>query len=86
MAETLMDANFMTLIFILGLVSSVVAGAVVKYAVEKRISKKSRPKCGRGECGEFGWSIVRKDSDTCHAVCKKCGWTSHFDVKRQQVD
>ena len=81
-----MDANLMTLIFIVGLVLSVVAGAVVKYFIEKTISRKSRPKCGRGQCGELGWSIVRKDAETYHAVCRKCGWMSHFDVKRQQVD
>ncbi len=76
----------MTLIFIMALVLCVVAGAVVKYAIEKTVSKNNRPRCARGQCGELGWSIVRKDSETCHAVCKKCGWTSHFDVKRQQVD
>lgn len=85
-AGKLMEASFMTLIFIAGLVLSVVAGAAVKYAIEKTISIKGRPKCGRGQCGEQGWSIVRKDADTYHAVCRKCGWTSHFDVKRQQVD
>jgi hypothetical protein len=76
----------MTLIFIVGLVLSVLAGALVKCFIERTISRKSRPKCGRGQCGELGWSIVRKDSETCHAVCVKCGWVSHFDVKRQQVD
>ena len=85
-AGKLMDANFMTLIFIAGLVLSVIAGAVVKYAIEKTVSKKGRTRCARGQCGEQGWSIVRKDADTYHAVCRKCGWTSHFDVKRQQVD
>ena len=77
---------YMTLIFILGVVFSVLAGAVVKCAVEKRISKKSRARCGRGQCGELGWSLVRKDSEACHALCLKCGWISHFNVKQQQVD
>ena len=57
----------MTLIFILGVVFSVLAGAVVKCAIEKNISKKTRPRCGHGQCGELGWSIVRKDSEACHA-------------------
>jgi len=76
----------MTLIFILGVVFSVLAGAMVKCAIEKTIAKKTRPRCGRGQCGELGWSIVRKDSEACHAICLKCGWVSHFNVKQQQVD
>jgi hypothetical protein len=76
----------MTLIFIIGVVFSVLAGAMVKCAIEKTISKKTRPRCGRGQCGEPGWSIVRKDSEACHAICLKCGWISHFNVKQQQVD
>ena len=78
--------EYMTLIFIIGVVFSVLAGAMVKCAVEKTISTKTRPRCGRGQCGELGWSSVRKDSEACHAVCLKCGWISHFNVKQQQVD
>jgi len=29
---------------------------------------------------------VRKDSEACHAICLKCGWVSHFNVKQRQVD
>ena len=76
----------MTLIFIVGVVFSVLAGAMVKCAIEKRISKKAHSRFGRVQCGELGWSIIRKDSEACHAVCLKCGWTSHFNVKEQQVD
>jgi hypothetical protein len=84
--RTLGFPDDMTLIFIIGVIFSVMAGAMVKCAIEKTIANKTRPRCGRGQCGELGWSIVRKDSEACHAVCLKCGWTSHFNVKQQQVD
>jgi hypothetical protein len=76
----------MTFLFIMGLVLSVVAGALVKCAVERAVSKSSHPKCGKGQCGELGWTVLRRDFETCHAACVKCGWISHFDVKRQHVD
>jgi hypothetical protein len=82
----LANSNLMTFLFFAGLVLSVVAGALAKCAVERAVSKNRHPKCARGQCGELGWKVVRRDSDTCHAVCIKCGWISHFDAKRQQVD
>ncbi|MGA7216220.1 MAG: hypothetical protein WBX20_18610 [Terrimicrobiaceae bacterium] len=76
------DLKYMTLLFIAGLVLSVFAGALAKCAVEKIVSKKKNSKCGGGRCGEFGWSLVRKDSESCHALCAKCGWVSHFDIEK----
>ena len=76
--------NFMTFLFISVLILSVFAGALVKYAVEKSLSKTGPRKCTGGRCGEFGWTLVRRDSESCHAVCAKCGWMSHFDIKQWQ--
>ena len=42
-SDTRTITGFMTLIFIVGLVLSVIAGAVVKCAIEKKISKTSQP-------------------------------------------
>jgi hypothetical protein len=74
----------MTFLFIAMLILSVFAGALVKYAVEKILSKTGRRKCMGRRCGEFGWTLVRKDSESCHAKCVKCGWMSHFDIKQWQ--
>lgn len=72
----------MIFLFIVGLGLSVFAGALVKYAVERRLLKQRSRKCSEGRCGELGWVLVRKDEDSCHAVCVKCGWMSHFDTKK----
>ena len=70
----------MIFLFIVGLILSVIAGALVKCAVEKEFFSRTGPrKCAGRRCGDFGWTLVRKDSESCHAVCAKCGWTSHFD-------
>jgi len=82
--RNLKNHNSMTFLFIAVLILSVFAGALVKYAVEKIPSKTGRHKCSRGRCGEFGWTLVRKDSESCHAKCVKCGWMSHFDIKQWQ--
>jgi hypothetical protein len=80
--DRLLDLKHMTLLFIAGLALSVFAGALAKCAVEKIVSKRSRSRCGAGRCGAFGWTLVRKDSESCHALCAKCGWISHFDIKK----
>ena len=74
----------MMFLFIVGLSLCVLAGALVKYAVEKTFSKTSPRKCSGGRCGDSGWALVRKDSESCHALCVKCGWMSHFDIKHWQ--
>jgi hypothetical protein len=75
----------MIFLFIVGLILSVLAGALVKYAVEKEIFSRTGPRrCAGGRCGDFGWTLARKDSESCHAVCAKCGWMSHFDIKQWQ--
>ena len=84
-ALTLISLKVMIFLFIVGLILSVLAGALVKYAVEKEIFSRTSPrKCGGGRCGDFGWTLVRKDSESCHAVCVKCGWINHFDIKQWQ--
>ena len=76
----------MIFLFIAGLSLSVFAGALVD-AVEKTISKTGPHRCRGGRCGTLGWGVVRKDAESCHAVCIKCGWVSHFDLKQwQQVE
>lgn len=73
----------MIFLFIAGLILSVLAGALVKYAVEKEIFSRNGPrKCAGGRCGDSGWTLVRQDAESCHAVCVKCGWMSHFDIKQ----
>ena len=77
----------MIFLFIAGLSLSVFAGALLKYAVEKTISRTGPRRCRGGRCGELGWAVVRKDAQSCHALCVKCGWISHFDLKQwQQVE
>lgn len=71
----------MTVFFIALLVLSVFAGALVKCAAERGLSER-HAKCGH--CGELGWILIRKDSQSCHAKCVKCGWMSHFDIKHWQ--
>ena len=72
----------MIFLFIVGLALCVFAGALVKYAVEKTVSRECPRRCSGGRCGEFGWALMRKDDDSCHAICIKCGWMSHFDTKK----
>jgi hypothetical protein len=50
------------------------------YLREKLCRRDSR-KCPARECGEYGWTIARQDAESCHALCIKCGWLSHFDSK-----
>jgi hypothetical protein len=50
--------------------------------VEKTVSRDRPRRCFGGRCGELGWALVRKDEDSCHAICVKCGWLSHFDTKK----
>jgi len=51
------------------------------YVWEKRLSARESSGWCSGRCGEFGWTVVRKDLESCHALCIKCGWLSHFDSK-----
>jgi transcription elongation factor Elf1 len=71
----------MTVVFIVLLALSVLVGALVKCAVERRVLNENG-KCLR--CGELGWVLIRKDLQSCHAKCSKCGWVSHFDTKHWQ--
>ena len=66
------------------IVLSLLSGKLFAYAMEKIISSRAVRKCSEGGCGEFGWIIARRDSESCHALCANCGWMSHFDSKRWQ--
>jgi hypothetical protein len=77
-----MNPNFVALLVLVGIVLSLFAGELFRYFMEI-IPKFNRGKC-RGRCGDLGWTVARKDAESCHALCVKCGWMSHFDIKRWQ--
>jgi hypothetical protein len=76
-----MNPNFTTLLVLVGLVLSLFAGELFRYFTGTVISKIGAGRC-RKRCGEFGWTVARKDTESCHAVCVKCGWMNHFDAKQ----
>jgi hypothetical protein len=77
-----MNPNLAALLVLAFLVLSLFAGELFRFAVDKIGPRMSPSKCRRGRCGEFGWTVARKDSEACHALCVKCGWMSHFDIKQ----
>src|ERR1700704_2642552 len=77
-----MNPNLTALLVLLGLVLSLFAGELFRYVVGM-IPKSNRRKC-REHCGGLGWTVARKDAESCHALCIKCGWMSHFDIKHWQ--
>ena len=77
-----MNPNFTVLLVLAFLVLSLFAGEIFRFALDKISSRMSSPKCRGGRCGESGWTVARKDSEACHALCIKCGWMTHFDIKR----
>jgi hypothetical protein len=79
-----MDPNLIGLIASVGIILSLFPGKLFAHAMEKIISRRAVAKCSQGRCGEFGWIVARRDSESCHAFCAKCGWMSHFDSKRWQ--
>jgi hypothetical protein len=79
-----MHPNLVGLLVSVGIILLLFSGELFVYAVEKIISRRDSPKCSGERCGEFGWTVARKDSESCHALCVKCGWMSHFDIKRWQ--
>ena len=79
-----MHPNLVGVLVSVGIILLLFSGELFTYAVEKIISRRGPPKCSGERCGEFGWTVARKDSESCHALCVKCGWMSHFDIKRWQ--
>jgi hypothetical protein len=79
-----MNPNLICILVTVGIVLSLFSGELFRYAMEKVFSRRGPRRCSGGRCGEFGWTVARKDSETCHALCVKCGWMSHFDIKRWQ--
>jgi hypothetical protein len=78
-----MNPNLTTFLVLVGLVLSLFAGELFRFFMGTVISKASRGKC-RERCGNLGWTVARKDAESCHAVCAKCGWMSHFDINHWQ--
>jgi hypothetical protein len=75
-----MHPNLVGVLVSVGIILSLFSGELFTYAVEKIISRRGPPSGER--CGEFGWT--GKDSESFHVLCVKCGWMSHFDIKRWQ--
>ena len=74
-----MHPNFIALVICVGLVLALFSGELFRYFVQKIMYRKGPRKCAGHACGRFGWTLAREDSESCHALCVKCGWTSHFD-------
>jgi hypothetical protein len=64
------------------LVVSLFASEFLRYGVEKIVWRRDPPRCTGETCGKSGWTLVRKDADSCPVLCVKCGWVSHFDIKQ----
>jgi hypothetical protein len=77
-----MHPNLIGFVASVGIILSLLSGKLFAYGMEKIISRRVVPKCREGRCGEFGWIVARRDSESGHAV--KCRWMSHFDIKRWQ--
>jgi hypothetical protein len=76
-----MHTSLIAVLVSIGVILILFSRELFRYAMEKTISRRGRPKCG-GKCGKFGWTVARKDSESCHALCIKCGWMSHFEIKQ----
>jgi hypothetical protein len=74
-----MNPNLTVLLVLAFLILSLFAAELFRFAMDKITARKSPSKCRGERCGEFGWTVARKDSEACHA---KCGWLSHFDIKQ----
>ena len=79
-----MNPNLTAFIVLVGLVLSLFAGDLFEYLMNKFIARKGPARCRGERCGQSGWTVARKDSESCHAICVKCGWMSHFDIKQWQ--
>jgi hypothetical protein len=75
-----MHPNLVGLLVSVGIILLLFSKELFAYAMEQIVSRRDSPKC----CGEFGWTVARQDSESCHALCVKCGWLSHFDIKQWQ--
>jgi hypothetical protein len=57
-----------------GVILSLLSGKLFAYGMEKVISRRALPtKCQEGRCGEFGWIVARRDSESCHAITESSG-------------
>jgi hypothetical protein len=77
-----MNPNLVVLLVLAFLILSLFAGEIYRFAMDWINSRMGPPKCRGGRCGEFGWAVARKDSESCHALCYKCRWMSHFDIRQ----
>jgi hypothetical protein len=78
-----MNPNLTTFLVLVGLILSLFAGEIFRLIMGAVVSRAPRGKC-RGRCGDLGWRVARQDQESCHALCVKCRWMSHFDIKRWQ--
>jgi hypothetical protein len=77
-----MHPNLVALAAFAGVALSLLSGRLVAYGMEKALARRASSKCPQGRCGELGWVVVRRDSETFHAFCVKCRWMSHFTVRQ----
>jgi hypothetical protein len=78
-----MNPNLTTFLVLVALVLSLFARELFSLFLGGAVSKARRGKC-KDYCGTLGWSLARKDRESCHAICIKCGWMSHFDLQHWQ--
>jgi hypothetical protein len=79
-----MHPNLVGALVAVGIILLLFSRELFSYAIEKILSGMSNSKCGGAGCGKLGWTLARKDSESCHVLCLKCGWMSHFDIKQWQ--
>jgi hypothetical protein len=77
-----MDPNLVALVAFLGIALSLLSGKLFAYGVDKVLARRAFSKCRDGRCGELGWVVVRRDSESFHALCVECRWVSHFRVRQ----
>ena len=65
-----MHPNIIGFVASVGIVLSLLSGKLFAYAMERIISSRAVRKCSEGGCGEFGWIIARRDSESCHAYAQ----------------
>jgi hypothetical protein len=78
-----MNPYLTTFLVLVGLVLSLFAGEIFRFIGGTLVSRAPRGKCRR-RCRNLGWKVDRQDQESCHALCVKFGWMSHFDIKRWQ--
>lgn len=76
-----MHPNLVGLLVFVGVILLLFSRELFAYARQKHITRKGPPNRCRERCGEFGWTVARQDAESCHALCIKCGWLSHFDIR-----